>query len=69
MCGRDDRPDESRSGVGPSADSASQQAAADIETLATVIGRASPMGDLSRFVIDDLTAEEEDAFFAILEQA
>ncbi len=35
-------------------------------TLAEVIGRAKPMGDLSRFIIDDLTDEDEDAFFSIL---
>lgn len=28
-----------------------------------------PMGDLSQFVIDDLTSDEEDEFFRILEDA
>ncbi len=35
-------------------------------TLAEVIARAKPIGDLSRFVIDDLTEEDEDEFFGIL---
>ena len=35
-------------------------------TLAEVIARADPIGDLSRFVIDDLTEEDEDEFFGIL---
>jgi hypothetical protein len=35
-------------------------------TLAEVIARAEPIGDLSRFVIDDLTEEDEDDFFGIL---
>ena len=35
-------------------------------TLAEVIARAEPIGDLSRFVIDDLTEEDEDEFFGIL---
>lgn len=36
-------------------------------TIAEIVGRCQPMGDLGRFTIDDLTAAEEDAFFAILE--
>lgn len=35
-------------------------------TLAEVIARAEPIGDLSRFVIDDLTEDDEDEFFGIL---
>jgi hypothetical protein len=35
-------------------------------TLDELIGRAQPMGDLSRFIIDDLTKEDEDEFFSIL---
>ncbi len=35
-------------------------------TLAEVIARAKPIGDLSRFGIDDLTDEDEDEFFGIL---
>ena len=38
-------------------------------TLADVLGGVEPMGDLSVFVIDDLTVDEEDAFFATLEDA
>ena len=36
-------------------------------TIAEIVGRCQPMGDLGRFTIDDLTAAEEDVFFAILE--
>jgi hypothetical protein len=36
-------------------------------TIAEIVGRCKPMGDLGRFAIDDLTAAEEDEFFAILE--
>ena len=35
-------------------------------TIAEVIRYVEPMGDLSRFVIEDLTAEDEDEFFSIL---
>ena len=38
-------------------------------TIAEVIQDVEPMGDLSRFVIEDLTPEEEDEFFRILEDA
>ena len=38
-------------------------------TLADVLRGVEPMGDLSVFVIDDLTVDEEDAFFATLEDA
>ena len=38
-------------------------------TAAEVIEVRQPVGDLSRFVIDDLTPEEEDEFFRILEDA
>lgn len=38
-------------------------------TIAEVIRDVEPMGDLSRFVIEDLTPEEEDEFFRILEDA
>lgn len=37
-------------------------------TVAEVLADLKPMGDLSRFAIDDLTPEEEDAFFKILEE-
>ncbi len=38
-------------------------------TIAEVIRDVAPMGDLGRFIIEDLTAEEEDEFFRILEGA
>lgn len=38
-------------------------------TIADVLDGAEPMGDLGRFAIDDLTPEEEDEFFRILEEA
>jgi hypothetical protein len=38
-------------------------------TVADVVRDLEPMGDLSQFVIDDLTPDEEDEFFAILEDA
>lgn len=38
-------------------------------TIAEVIRNVEPMGDLGRFIIEDLTAEEEDEFFRILEGA
>ena len=36
-------------------------------TIAEIIRGFEPMGDPSKFSIEDLTAEEEDAFFAIIE--
>lgn len=36
-------------------------------TIAEIIRDLEPMGDPSEFAIDDLTLEEEDAFFTILE--
>jgi hypothetical protein len=42
---------------------AERSIAADIDAL---IAAGSPMGDLGRFALDDLTAEEEAEFFAIL---
>ncbi len=38
-------------------------------TIAQVLQGLEPMGDLRQFVIDDMTPEEEDAFFRILEDA
>lgn len=38
-------------------------------TLAEFIDEATPMGDLSQFAIHDLTPEEEDVYFKILEEA
>ena len=39
------------------------------KTLAELLETATPMGDLDQFAIDDLTPEDEDAFFKILEDA
>jgi hypothetical protein len=36
-------------------------------TIAEVLEGIEPMGDLNRFAIEDLTPEEEDEFFEILE--
>lgn len=38
-------------------------------TIAEVLQGSEPVGDLSRFAIDDMTPDEEDEFFRILEQA
>lgn len=38
-------------------------------TIAELLEGVETMGDLGRFVIDDLTPEEEDEFFRILEDA
>lgn len=38
-------------------------------TVADVLRGLEPMGDLSKYAIDDLTPDEEDVFFAILEDA
>lgn len=46
-----------------------QQASVAEPTLKELIARAEPMGDLTRFIIDDLTEADEDAFFAILANA
>ncbi len=40
---------------------------ADQPTIAEIVSGLRPMGDLSRFAIADMTPEEEDEFFAILE--
>ena len=37
-------------------------------SIADIVRDVAPMGDLSRFAIDDLTADDEDEFFAILEE-
>lgn len=42
---------------------------ADRQTIAEALRDSKPMGDLSRFAIDDLTPEDEDVFFGILEEA
>lgn len=38
-------------------------------TIAEILRGAAPMGDLSRLIVDDLSPEEEDSFFDILENA
>ncbi len=38
-------------------------------TIAEIIRDVEPMGDLGRFLIEDMTPEEEDEFFAVLEDA
>lgn len=38
-------------------------------TVADVLQDLRPMGDLSRFTIEDLTPDEENEFFRILEEA
>jgi hypothetical protein len=38
-------------------------------SIEELIADLQPMGDLTRFAIQDLTAQEEDDFFAILEGA
>lgn len=52
-------------------DSTGNQRPASTEptTIAEVLAGGEPMGDLRRFVIDDLTPEEEDEFFRILKEA
>jgi hypothetical protein len=37
-------------------------------TIADVLRELEPMGDLGRFVVDDLAPEEEDDFFRSLEE-
>lgn len=44
-------------------------ASAGPSTIAEVLEDLEPMGDLTRFAIDDLTPDEEDEFFEILEDA
>jgi len=44
------------------------QSAASVDvTIEQIIGRCEPMGSLDELVIDDLTEEDEDKFFGILE--
>ena len=40
-----------------------------IPTLQQLLSKQVPIGDLKRFVIADLTAEEEDAFYRIIADA
>lgn len=43
--------------------------AGDATTITDILRTIEPMGDLSRFGIEDLTPEEEAEFFRILEEA
>lgn len=38
-------------------------------TIDDILAGVEPMSDLRRFVIDDLTADEEDEFYSILDNA
>jgi hypothetical protein len=38
-------------------------------TIDSIVERLEPIGDLSRFVIEDMGPDEEDQFFAVLEEA
>lgn len=38
-------------------------------TIADVLAGLEPMGDLGQFLIDDLTPDDEDLFFGILDEA
>ncbi len=46
-----------------------QPASAGPSTIDELLRDLEPMGDLSRFAIDDLTPDEEDEFFKVLENA
>jgi len=46
-----------------------QSAPTGPSTIAEVLSGLEPMGDLSRFAVEDLTPSEEDEFFEILEGA
>lgn len=39
------------------------------DVVAGVLASLKPMGDLRRFLIEDLTSEEEDVFFGALKNA
>jgi len=44
-----------------------ESAASAEQTIEEIIERCEPMGNLDDLVIDDLTEEDEDEFFGILE--
>lgn len=44
-----------------------QSAASADQTIEQIIERCEPMGNLDDLVIDDLTEDDEDKFFGILE--
>lgn len=46
-----------------------QPAPSGPSTISEILQGIEPMGDLSPFVVDDLTPDEEDEFFKILEGA
>ena len=48
-------------------DSASGPKATDDRTIAQIIERCEPMGNLDGLAIHDLTEEDEEEFFGILE--
>lgn len=39
------------------------------QTVADIVAAVAPMENLDQFLIDDLTAEEQDEFYRVLEQA
>lgn len=45
----------------------SQSPASADQTIEQIIERCEPMGNLDELVIDDLTEDDEDEFFGILE--
>ncbi|MCA1707157.1 MAG: hypothetical protein LC808_29370 [Actinobacteria bacterium] len=49
--------------------SAHQPGRMQVGTVAGLIEAVEPMGDLDQFLIDDLTADEEDAFYRVLDEA
>jgi hypothetical protein len=44
-----------------------QPAPGSPSTIAEVLNGLEPMGDLTRFALDDLTPDKEDEFFRLLE--
>jgi hypothetical protein len=47
--------------------SAEQSSPPSSPTIADILRDVKPMGDLSRFLVEEMTPEEEDEFFSILE--
>jgi hypothetical protein len=41
----------------------------DARTIADIVAATPAMGDLSQFIIDDLSPDEEAAFYRVLEEA
>lgn len=46
-----------------------ESAGARHPTIGSILEGLEPMGDLSRFVIEDMAPDEEDEFFAVLKDA